>query len=224
MAILQPANTDSLLPWSFLHPHLQWHGFAMPQCGVDAWRVRRCLWTLSSKWKHGTSRSGMPSIFVLNSVRIPPQYTGNFSRPLEMMQCQEYKPSAGTKNVFWRQNRCWRWVAQRTTIKTRTGGQEALVRELVRSGRRWAVKMIADELKMNRETVRLILTEELGMRKICAKIVPRNLTQQQRDARMSTCADLLEQVEADPQLMDRVITGDKSWFSQYDPETKRQSL
>jgi hypothetical protein len=29
--------------------------------------------------------------------------------------------------------------------------------------------MIADEVNMNRETVRLILTEELGMRKICAK-------------------------------------------------------
>ena len=35
--------------------------------------------------------------------------------------------------------------------------------------------MIADEVNMNRETVRLILTEELGMIKICAKILPRNL-------------------------------------------------
>jgi len=40
--------------------------------------------------------------------------------------------------------------------------------------------MIADEVKMNRETVHLILSEELGMRKICAKMVPRNLTEQQR--------------------------------------------
>jgi len=30
--------------------------------------------------------------------------------------------------------------------------------------------MIADEVNMNPETVRLILTEELGMRKICDKI------------------------------------------------------
>jgi hypothetical protein len=40
--------------------------------------------------------------------------------------------------------------------------------------------MIADEVKMNQETVCLILSEELGMRKICAKMVPRNLTEQQR--------------------------------------------
>jgi hypothetical protein len=45
--------------------------------------------------------------------------------------------------------------------------------------------MTADEVNMNRETVRLIPTEELGMRKICAQIVPRNLTEQQRDVRLS---------------------------------------
>jgi len=76
--------------------------------------------------------------------------------------------------------------------------------------------MIADEMNVNREAVRRILTEELGMRKICAKMVPRNLTEQQR---VSVCAELLEQVEADPELMERVITGDESWFFQYNPET-----
>jgi len=40
---------------------------------------------------------------------------------------------------------------------------------------------------MNREIVRLILTEELVMRKICAKMLLRNLTQQQR---LSVFADL----------------------------------
>jgi len=41
---------------------------------------------------------------------------------------------------------------------------------------------------------------------------------------VSVCAELLEQVEAGPELMERVITGDESCFLQYDPETKRQSL
>jgi hypothetical protein len=45
--------------------------------------------------------------------------------------------------------------------------------------------MIADEAGMNRKTFRLILTEELRMRKICAKMVPRNLTEKQLDARLS---------------------------------------
>jgi len=50
--------------------------------------------------------------------------------------------------------------------------------------------MIADEVNMNRETVRLILTEELGMRKICSKMVPRNLTEPQRVVRLSTVFDI----------------------------------
>jgi len=61
LAIQQPASTDRLGPWSFLLPHLQCHGFAMPHCGVGVWPVSACLWTLSCKWKHGTSRSDMPS-------------------------------------------------------------------------------------------------------------------------------------------------------------------
>ena len=50
--------------------------------------------------------------------------------------------------------------------------------------------MIANEVNMNQETVRLILTEELGMRKICVKMVSRNLTEQQRDARLSAVFDI----------------------------------
>jgi len=84
--------------------------------------------------------------------------------------------------------------------------------------------MITDEVNVNREAVRRILTEELGMKKICAKMVPRNRTEQQRDVRVSICAELLEQLEADPELMERVITGEESWFFQYDPGTKRQSF
>jgi len=35
--------------------------------------------------------------FALNLVAVPPQHMENFSRPLEMMQCQEHKPFAGIK-------------------------------------------------------------------------------------------------------------------------------
>jgi len=100
-------------------------------------------------------------------------------------------------------------------LTTRTSDNTAQIRELVRSNQRLTVKIIADEVNVNREAVHQILTEELGMRKICAKMVPRNLTEQQRDAQVSVYAELLEQVEADPELMERVITGDESWFFQY---------
>jgi len=50
--------------------------------------------------------------------------------------------------------------------------------------------MVADEMNMNWETVCLILTEELGMRNICAKMVPRNLKGQQWEAQLSTVFDI----------------------------------
>jgi len=50
--------------------------------------------------------------------------------------------------------------------------------------------MVADEVNMNRETARLILTEEMGNRNICDHMVPRNLTEQQWDTRLSEAFDI----------------------------------
>ncbi|GFV43522.1 uncharacterized protein TNCV_4592461 [Trichonephila clavipes] len=48
------------------------------------------------------------------------------------------------------------------------------VRDLVHSDRRLTVRMIGEELDLNHTTVHHILTNELKMRKICAKMVPKN--------------------------------------------------
>jgi len=94
------------------------------------------------------------------------------------------------------------------------------VRTLVRSDRRLGVKVIAEELNINRETVRQIVKEDLGMRKISPKMVPRILTHDQKQRRLHISADLLCSAE----MFDRVITGDETWCFQYDLETKRQSM
>ena len=61
-------------------------------------------------------------------------------------------------------------------------------------------------------TVHNIITENLAMRKICAKLVPKILTVDQKQRRVSACEDLLQRVEEDPGFLDNVITGDESWF------------
>ena len=38
------------------------------------------------------------------------------------------------------------------------------------------------------------------------------------------CQYILEQLETEPNLLKRVVTGDDSWIFEYDPLTKRQSL
>jgi len=99
----------------------------------------------------------------------------------------------------------------------RTGANVDRVRTLVRSDRSLGVRVIAEGLNMNRETVRQIAKEDLGMRKISAKMVPRILTHDQKQRRLHILSDLLRNAE----MFDRVITGDETWCFQYDLETKR---
>ena len=58
----------------------------------------------------------------------------------------------------------------------RTDANVDRVQTLVRSDRRLGVRVIAEELNMNRETVRQIVKEDLRMRKFSAKMVPQILT------------------------------------------------
>jgi hypothetical protein len=90
----------------------------------------------------------------------------------------------------------------------------------VRSDRRVCVRVIAEELNMNRETVQQIVKENLGMRKFSAEMMPRILTHDQKQRRLHISSDLLRNAE----LFGSVITGDEAWCFQYDPETKRQSM
>ena len=63
-----------------------------------------------------------------------------------------------------------------------------IVPALVRSDRRATLRMFASELNLNHTTVHQILTEELAMKKLCAKFVPQkpdNRTEGQSEGRVS---------------------------------------
>ena len=62
------------------------------------------------------------------------------------------------------------------------------------------------------------------MRKICAKMVPRLLNDEQKEHRVQVCQDILKQLETELDLLSRVLTGNESWIFKYDPLNKRQSL
>ena len=46
------------------------------------------------------------------------------------------------------------------------------------------VRSIPEQLNINRETVRKIVTENLDLRKVCAKMVPKQLTEEQKQRRV----------------------------------------
>jgi hypothetical protein len=50
--------------------------------------------------------------------------------------------------------------------------------------------MMAEELNLDRETVRKILTADLGMRTVPAKMVPKMLSDDQKQQQFDVCSDL----------------------------------
>ncbi|GFW03210.1 protein GVQW3 [Trichonephila clavipes] len=60
---------------------------------------------------------------------------------------------------------------------SKTAENVVRVRDFVRSDRRLTVRRIGEEVNLNHTTIHQILTNELKMRKICAKMVPKNLSQ-----------------------------------------------
>ena len=67
---------------------------------------------------------------------------------------------------------------------SRTEENIANVLQIVCANRRLTVRSIAEQVNIDKETVRKILTEDLGMRKLCAKMAPKELTEEQKQRRV----------------------------------------
>ncbi len=60
---------------------------------------------------------------------------------------------------------------------------------VLRDDHRQSLRDIADNTGINRETFHLILTEYLGMTKVSAKVVTKNLTSDQKLTQVCICED-----------------------------------
>ncbi|GFX11326.1 putative DD34D transposase [Trichonephila clavipes] len=66
--------------------------------------------------------------------------------------------------------------------------------------------------------IRTILHEDLGKTKVCAKFVSHTLTPEQKSMRSAHSEDIISAAENDPNFLKSIVTGDKSWCSEYDSE------
>ncbi|KAJ8959220.1 hypothetical protein NQ318_022482 [Aromia moschata] len=78
--------------------------------------------------------------------------------------------------------------------------------------RRLSIQRLAEITGTDKECVRQILHESFNMRKVCAKIVPKLLTPEEKESRMNICVDILNIIATDPGLLDTVISGDEMVF------------
>jgi hypothetical protein len=61
--------------------------------------------------------------------------------------------------------------------------------------------MIAESLNIPKTVGLRILKEYLGKRKLCARLVPRPLTPEQREYRVTSCQDIIAMADADQNFL-----------------------
>ena len=99
------------------------------------------------------------------------------------------------------------------------------IHELILEDCRISAKSIAEQLGVSCEHVGSIIHEDLDMRKLSAKWVPKCLNTDQKRQRCQLSEKLLEFFRRDPNdFLSRLGTMKETWLYHYDPETKQHSV
>jgi len=84
------------------------------------------------------------------------------------------------------------------------------VRQIIREDRRRTIDEVSMLVGISHGTCHKILTENLKMRRVASKLVPKLLSVDQKQQRLEVCLDLKENAANDPSFISNVITGDET--------------
>ena len=85
--------------------------------------------------------------------------------------------------------------------------------------RRVFIETISTKFDVSVRTVHRIIHEQLNMQKICAKFVPRVLSEEEKERRHKGSMEMVEFIDSDPEVLEAPVTCDESWIYCYDPES-----
>ena len=98
------------------------------------------------------------------------------------------------------------------------------VEKMVREAPGVTYKDIEATLTVGSESVAKILHTDLRVSKVSSRWVPHSLTDGQKGTCVEWCCEMLQRFgTGNSRRVSEIITSDKTWIYQYDPETKRQS-
>ena len=90
--------------------------------------------------------------------------------------------------------------------------------------RQVSVPRLAEELAIPKTIIHEIMDNQLGLKKVCTRWVPKLFTPIQRANRVDCCQEFLQQSEVNPaKFSDCIVTGDESWTHHYDPLSQLES-
>ena len=98
------------------------------------------------------------------------------------------------------------------------------IEEYVMKDKRITVWQVGENFDIGYGTAQDILTNVLGMRRVCARWVPRLLVQEQKTVRVQICTELQQRLSDEgDSFLNKVITCDETWFHLFEPKSKQQS-
>ena len=98
-------------------------------------------------------------------------------------------------------------------------------RLFVLNNRRIKGAELASECGISNGSVYTIIHEYLGMSKVSARWVPRNLNMQDRQQRVESSQELLEVYNANPEdFHTRLMTGDETWLHHWDLDINKRTM
>ena len=99
------------------------------------------------------------------------------------------------------------------------------VHTLVMKNRRISLYELEEATGISYGSINSILHDKLHMSKVCARWVPRMLSVEMKQSRVTISGAMLTRYNANPDDFHfRVVTCDETWLYHYDPESKQESM
>ena len=109
-------------------------------------------------------------------------------------------------------------------VTVSTDKRIAAIEEYVMKDRRIIVRQVGENFDIGYGTAQDILTNFLGMRRVCARWVPRRLVPEQKTVMVQICTELQQRLSDEgDSFLNKVITCDETGFHFFELESKQQS-
>jgi len=84
------------------------------------------------------------------------------------------------------------------------------------NNRKLTIRELAEDLNIVYGSIQDIVVNDLGLRCVAAKLVPKELNLMQKRDRVVIAKDMISKAESDPTFIKRIITGDETCVYEYD--------
>ena len=91
------------------------------------------------------------------------------------------------------------------------------------NNRKLTIRELAEDLNIAYGSIQDIVVNGLGLRRVAAKLVLKELNFMQKRDRVVIAKDMISKAESDPTFIKRIITGDETWVYEYDTQSRHQA-